>query len=730
MARPIHRECRWLTKRATARTFRIFSCGSGDGSRGRRIAAGCGVADAASAELRDDEYAQRLTLGNNQLGGATLPGGPFELPRETPGHVRVALESICAHRFDLLGSGPVHVVARGDALTAARRARFERLVAELPRDVVESYEPIEWHSDFIAGYRWNPTEYYLDVRIAPRPGADIKVPRELSRFQHVGVLAAAGSDHGLRDRAALETALEVADWIAANPVRRGVNWASAMDVAMRAVNWVWALRLSDDWFARFPRTREHVVRSLYEHGLHIEENLEYAQERTGNHYLANLAGLLYVGAALPQFVESDRWVHLALQELVFEMGRQVYADGASFEASTSYHRLVLEIFLSCASLAERLPADRRARLAARGAEVVPLGPRLRPLSDSDIATRGRRHLLPPSFYASLARMADFTAALTKPNGLVPQIGDNDSARLHKLSSRAEDDVRDHGHALEVAGVLLARDDSRRLDAAGRGGPRCAIATTDEAVLIAGGLSDVVPPQSALDERPVQLFANAGVAVLRRNAACLIVTCGANGQLGHGGHGHNDKGSFELSIGMQDYIVDGGSFVYSSDPVLRNRFRATSAHSTLWLEGREQDPLPQGLEGLFTLPQHSHPRLSVIDDSTVIAEHDGFGTMHRRTFSLSEHNLVIEDRAPTGRAAFVAFNLDPAVRATVTDSNGSCHCLLEVDGRAPVHLRLDDVREPRVDAGFFSMGYGVRVSNQRIVARLLGSRATSRFEWNA
>src|SRR5439155_25928859 len=163
-----------------------------------------------------------------------------------------------------------------------------------------------------------PDDYYLDVPVAPQHGTDIKRPRELSRFQHIGILASAWSEDDLRDRAGTELALQLMDWIAANPVRRGVNWASTMDVAIRAVNWVWGLRLFDDLFTRIPATRGHVVRSLYEHGLHIAENLEYADERTTNHYLAGIAALLYVGAAFPRFPESDAWLHLALQELVSE----------------------------------------------------------------------------------------------------------------------------------------------------------------------------------------------------------------------------------------------------------------------------------------------------------------------------------------------------------------------------------------------------------------------------
>ncbi|HEX3865939.1 MAG TPA: heparinase II/III family protein, partial [Gemmatimonadaceae bacterium] len=354
------------------------------------------------------------------------------------------------HRFALLGARATDVSASletnhgggtAGGIDAARAKRFRDLTTELPAEHVGRYRVIEWHSDFTSGYRWDPAAYYLDVRVAPVAGADIKIPRELSRFQHVGLLGAAGTTDGFRRRAGIEAALELMDWIAANPVRRGVNWASPMDVAIRAVNWIWALRLFADVFVSLPQTTSHVTKSLYEHALHLEKNLEFARERTTNHYLANVAGLLYVGASFPQFPESDQWLHFALQELVSETTRQVYPDGAGYEASTHYHRLAAEMLLSCAALAERLPLDRRRRLYARGANALPSGPPLRPLVESDVATPDRGRLLPDGFYDRLSRMAEFTAALTKPNGRVPQFGDNDSGRLHKLSSTDHEDVR-------------------------------------------------------------------------------------------------------------------------------------------------------------------------------------------------------------------------------------------------------------------------------------------------
>lgn len=166
--------------------------------------------------------------------------------------------------------------------------------------IEDDYSPIDWQRDFKSGYRWSEDTWYLDVRYGHKPGVDIKVPWELARMQHLTELAWAYvlSSGGAEGFAAPQCYLgefrnQVLDFIATNPPRFGVNWRSAMEVAIRAANWVVAADLFRAHGASFDAQFETVLsHSLYEHGLHIEANLEWDPEVRGNHYLANVAGLL------------------------------------------------------------------------------------------------------------------------------------------------------------------------------------------------------------------------------------------------------------------------------------------------------------------------------------------------------------------------------------------------------------------------------------------------------
>lgn len=644
---------------------------------------------------------------------AAIPGDPAHLPtRRANGLFAAMATEVHEHCLAILQAQPVSI----DAPARTREPRAFAGASELPAAALAAYRPIEWHCDFHSGYRWDPAQFYLDVQVAPVAGADIKTPRELSRFQHVGALA-----RGPMESGAHEFLLQMLDWIDANPVRHGVNWACTMDVALRAVNWIWGLRLFEPELLRYPLALRKVAWSIHQHGVHIENNLEYYEECTGNHYLSDVAGLLYIGAAFPQFAAADRWLLFALQELVSEMHREVYEDGAAHEASTHYHRLVAELFVSCAALAERITPQRRLRLRSVDPRLHRVRPRLREPAKVLLNLDGPGQLLPGVFYSRLARMAELSAVLTKPNGRVPQFGDNDSARAHKLLPRPSDDVRNHAHLVATIGELLGRDDLRAAGASAR----------EEALLVAGGLEGrIVAPAPTVQIGASRAFMHrAGIAVARSASAWLAVTCGPNGQGGRGGHGHNDKLSFELNVHGHDFVVDGGCPAYSGAPELRNRFRSTWAHSTIALTGAEQDPLPPGPGGLFSLPERCRPRLELTSDGAIMGSHIGYGAPHARRLLLGEGELTIDDTLDLPAERWLVFNLSPRVTVqelSVEQNRARCR-LVHAQG-VRVTLDVAGASTALVAEGCFGYGYGIPAANASLRVRMSGPAATTRLTW--
>jgi hypothetical protein len=78
------------------------------------------------------------------------------------------------------------------------------------------------------------------------------------------------------------------------------------------------------------------LKLFHQHGTYICNNLEFSHLSTSNHYLSDVAGLLWLGIMVPEFVDSEYFFDLGLGELLSEMDKQVLPD-----APTSNRRPVI-----------------------------------------------------------------------------------------------------------------------------------------------------------------------------------------------------------------------------------------------------------------------------------------------------------------------------------------------------------------------------------------------------
>ena len=217
----------------------------------------------------------------------------------------------------------------------------------------------------------------------------------------------------------------------------------------------------------------------------------------GNHYLADLVGLVYLGLFLQEYPEAKQWLGYAAPKLETEMQHQVYADGVDHEGALPYHRLVAEMFLSAAIL----------------------------LKQNGLGFSAATMLC-------LEKMLEFAAAYTKPDGLCPLFGDTDDGRLHVLGSQP---VNDHRYLLSTGAVLFHRGDLKAR----------AVRFWEESAWLLGATSfhefDRLPVAPAAESAA---FAGGGYWIMRQGDDYLLVDCGDVGTRSRGGHGHNDILSFE------------------------------------------------------------------------------------------------------------------------------------------------------------------------------------------
>lgn len=620
------------------------------------------------------------------------------------------------HRFDVLGSGWV-TVRYGMHCLGLGGYRFEvstpnevspdparinwpnRAHAMRLRQLVDAdYVPIDWHRDFKSGWRWKERSWYRFARTSPAPGADIKVPWELARMQHLPQMALA---FGCRDsrwcgdnRIPFEFRNQVLDFLASNPPRFGVNWKSTMDVGIRAANWAMAHSLLLESGVVFDtRFSKAFATALREHGRHIVKNLEWHSGRRANHYLGNIAGLVYCAAALPADSETNGWLSFGVQELISEVAHQFLPDGGHFEGSTAYHRFAMEMILYPAALVLGLPPERLEALeAGRTTHIAARGDRL-PGNGASLSD-GARSPFPDWWWERLERACRFLSEMQAPNGRLAQIGDNDSGHFFKFSqvfeampaerARARFENLSDFEELQAGGEYWLEDhlDCRSLLSLadyllGLQSPDESAGAMD-AVAVAIGLSrgrarvgpqskpdvETVLPRGAelaldeprqtragrvrvfgrsgggmLDQLKLSSFPEFGCHVYRSRRLYLLIRCWDRPQRVTA-HLHNDQLSMELWLDGEPLVQDPGSYLYTPDANARNQYRSVLAHDTPWpTDGSEPADLSRGV---FSLHDAVPCAAITVRPNVFYGRHEAHGVVTERTIRLLDDKIIVED----------------------------------------------------------------------------------------
>ena len=500
------------------------------------------------------------------------------------------------------------VLARADAIVAGKLEVFGRRVRFADQRVAWCVDPI---AGVVFPSNGPPT--------LPQPGrGDPKRVWALSRMEWALALAQAAwlAPDG---RTYVDRFVTLADdFFRHAPAGEGIHAASPMEVSLRAMNLALALtmlrgQLQDGEFLL--RALSHLTASAR----FVHANLEDAGAVPNNHLVADLVGLLHVALLFPELPGANGWRATVRSRLVREVSSQVLPDGMGFEASTGYHRLLLELVLAAHLVA-------RAAGESLAAELAP----------------------------TLRRMFVAARSCLHADGTVPQIGDSDSGRVLALADRGP---LDHSY-LAPLGAALFHD--ARLKAPNAQLPDEARWLLDRAEL--EGFENL--PSTTQGSASLPGF---GLAVLRRGATTLTLRAGPTGQRGAGGHGHNDQLAITLHHANAPLIVDPGTWSYLGDPAGRDRFRSTAMHATLQVDGREQSPILAGRP--FALPDHAGARLLNVErgvEERAEAEHSGFSPVHvkRSVWLVDGAALVIDDVSGPGTHQLVSRFPLPDVHARI------------------------------------------------------------------
>ena len=552
------------------------------------------------------------------------------------------------------------------------------------------YEPIDWGLDFKSGYRFSEKVWYKNQPIGKSLGVDIKVPWELMRMQHLLQLSIFTlSNKEYKDRIILEFKNEVLDFLSANPIRFGADWTCTMDVGIRISN----ILLSFDILSRIDDKcildeafNEILASSVYEHGKFITENLEWNKNGVvGNHYLFDVLGLLFVSSYLNSTEEVNSWFVFAIQEIISCFKEQFNFDGSNFEASTSYHRLSGELIVfSTAFIYGILKTSKRDAFFNFNPKAIK---RLKPLNEQEFDLNSEEFF--PSWYIErMGKLSKFSYDITKPNKNIAQIGDNDSGRFLKLTpvgdflkvydaKKLYENLKDYNYLkdndiffdeniLNHESFIAALDGlfkNKLLDSKEYSLEESFIKVLSKNKILNNSFNDKYPIKKSSFNKDFKYFIKSkisfsdynlknihleklktygyddfGLYIIKSEEFFLSFMIGPVGQKGNGGHGHLDKLSFELNVHGVDLFLDGGTFLYTPIPELRDEFRSIKFHNVPYIEGENVGEF----NGSFSMKAYFKCSLLEFDNKKVKALLNYKNTEILREIEVFSDKIVIKD----------------------------------------------------------------------------------------
>jgi Heparinase II/III-like protein/Heparinase II/III N-terminus len=440
---------------------------------------------------------------------------------------------------------PEYVEEMRDAADAICNRQF--ILLEVP---VQYGPKIFWHADPLSRKAWL-SEFYtrLEIFSGDTGNGDVKYVWELNRHQFLTTLGKAYRLTG--DERYVSTGVDlIEDWIRDNPYKIGINWTSALEVAIRVLSWCQACALFDDAAVFGSEKRRTILRSLYQHGRYIEKHLSFFFSPY-NHLIGEATALFVLGNSLSWLKPAQRWRDKGWKILEEEMPKQFHPDGGTVEQSTGYHHFTLGFYLQGVLLRRRI------------AETVPT-----------------------AMWSLLQKAFEFSMHMTRTDGLVPMIGDGDDGQALDLFQTPTWDFRTF---LAIGAVLFQRGDFKAI----------AGSFPADAVWLLGRmgweryeeLREMKPAENS------KMLTESGYCIMRTgwdhqshylNFDCGEIAAGVSAEdIPSAAHGHADALSIEVAAYGVPILVDPGFYTYNGAEKWHRYFRESRAHNTVVVDGCSQ-----------------------------------------------------------------------------------------------------------------------------------------------
>lgn len=444
-------------------------------------------------------------------------------------------------------------------------------------------DDVNWSQDIHSAYIYPLLRFdKIHYQNLFNQGIEVKNPWELSRFQFFYKYVQ--SYAVTRDEKYYQCFKNIVyNWCKENPFLYGVNWSCTMEVAIRALNLVFAASMFDTVFYDDIQFKTFLKDRLTEHARYIHNFPEKALfGNSNNHLTADYCGLFVISLFIDS-KESRKWRQESIEGLEECMREQVLADGCDFECSIPYHRLTLEMFLTAALL------------------------------DAE------RKWFSQAFYARLFKMFEFVGQYTDVNGNAPQMGDNDSGIILPFNIL---DNQNHLYLLQLGSYIF---ESNLLENKWN---------RHTLRIIPKGQVKINCLHRKFNN--ITAFEDGGYYVLKYGNFELMVY---SPEFPLNRHGHCDRGNFTLSYKGRPVVVDPGSGTYTSDVRLRNLLRSVLSHNVY--HNAADKELPSEIFRAFDL-KYSSSVVRTYDNGVVIKIQYEANDLLTRDFYITEDEVIVSD----------------------------------------------------------------------------------------
>ncbi len=475
---------------------------------------------------------------------------------------------------------------------------------------------IDWHIDFLnnkMAYQdmtyqdmvpeWK-SSFYQNIKIKTgntnsfnKLYQDIKIPWELSRLQHIPSVCIAGDIKTFQRH--------INSWIDNNPFLIGVNWVCPMDVAIRAINLIngfYLLKNNKDIDKSF---WIKLINSLYDHAIYLENNFEIFY-KPNNHYIADLLGFFYLCFLFNHIKHFQKAKIKTYKKILEQFDLQIQNDGTCYEGSTSYHKLITEMFSHFYYLCKKNNSEEHTQ------------PSPKAMAGTASVETFNVLDLPKSFVTKLKKAQQFIEDCTDNAGNFVQIGDNDSGKILEESFSVLDKSKEH--------------------------------TQPSPKAMAGTAS--VETFNVYDNNKIQHYSDFGISIIKNSRWHITYRHPTFNKKQPTGHFHQDELSITFSYNGIPILVDPGSYLYTANKAWRNRMRSYRSHNNFYIEESEEhtQPSPKAMAGTASVETFN------IND---LEQQDLFSLNKNEqsdTSKISEEHTQPSPKAMAGTASVETFNV--------------------------------------------------------------------------